>query len=256
MSSTTSTSNPQLSVTNVTGVKRGILAALSATVDTPTGVIQELFLKTSELNEQTNRGDDSAALADQFYEFQPHEDVVMGRKLIMVPAEGPVTWNSLVEGELVVMAIKVDLPGKDGGLVLQVMGVTGGGSMPTGWPEEMRLKDIPENLLTLRQSPSGVPSVAEIAVQRVVEGRLRLSATASRGASSSGGSSVGSDVLKKYAGCRVHDLNGDSHDLLNRRGRQGGWNSCRCWYGRWLRKDGTCCVQTSFSTSLFSGPSA
>ena len=217
MSTTTTSSlnnSTHSSANNVTGVKRGISAALSAIVDPPSAFIQELFIKTSNLEGQTPRG----AMADQFYEFQTHEDVVSGRRLILLPLEGPITWASLVDGELVVMGVKVDLPGPEGGLVLTVLGVTGGEAMPKGWPEEMRLKDIPDHLVTVKQSPSGFPSVAEMAVQQVIEGRQRQGATASRGASSSGGSSVGSDVLKKYAGCRVHDLNGDSHDLLNKEG--------------------------------------
>ena len=84
-------------------------------VDPPSRLIQDQFEQVSDLFERAGTANPMRLIADQFYEAVKPEEAVNQQRLLILPLDSPVTWESLVQGEFAVLAVKVELPGVDGG---------------------------------------------------------------------------------------------------------------------------------------------
>jgi hypothetical protein len=203
----------------MSGSKRGLVEFLMGDANPPSTAVQDLFTQSSELFESGDKTGEIAGVVAQLFDTVSRKQAVDDHKLILIPVEQPITWKSFLHGVLAVFAVKVDLPCASGGLVLKFIGTTGGGQDNSTFPDEIRMVDVPDHLVTMKPSANGVPTELEKFVQVVLDSSPRAGAFSTRGPATTGGSSLnGSDVVKKFAGCRIQDLNGDAHDLLNKEG--------------------------------------
>ena len=94
----------------------------------------------------------------------------------------------MIYGDLAVFMVKGDLPTDQGGLLLRFLGVTGGRQCKVAFPEEIRLVEVPDLLVSPKQSTGGTLSALETMVNEVTGRSQRAGAQAT---TTSGGSSVG-----------------------------------------------------------------
>jgi hypothetical protein len=176
-------------------------------------------MQVSELFAQESSGEPMEMVAAQFYEAVTLEVVTEQQRLIILPLDNPVTWTSLMKEAMAVLAVQVQLPGIGGGLVLQVVGESGDDLHPIGLPEEMRLTQVPGTFITARPSINGIKTKLEKLIGSIVEeAQGREQSGGGVAVARAGGSVLRGDVVKKFAGCRVIDLNGNTHDLMNKEG--------------------------------------
>lgn len=206
------------STSTTSGVKRGLAALLGGGAE-PTPALLALFQGVSDLFIMAPSMDQDAVVGEQFFEFVTKDEAVRDHRLILIPANGNASWSGLVHGDLAVFVVKVDLTGTGEGLVLRHIGITAGGESSVPMAGEWCFKTVPDSFVTTKPSMNGVPTIIEELVANVVEkcvtqgGKQNLGAT-----STSGTTGMYGDVVKKYAGCKVQDLNGAWHDILNKEG--------------------------------------
>ena len=218
VSSSAGTTNPGGSGASVAevGNKRGLAEFLLGNATLPSTEVQDLFLGVSKLFSDADRTVGSAAMVGQWFESISRSEAVEDLRTVVVPTENPIDWNAMIYGDLAVFVVKGDLPTAQGGLLLRFLGVTGGRQSKVGFPEEIRMVDVPDLLISPKRSIGGSLSALESMVNEVMGRSQRAGTSAST--TSGGSNGGGSDMIKKYAGCRIQDLNGDYHDLSNKDG--------------------------------------